>query len=82
MRDFSNSGNNSKLSYDFVCLGSYTITAYSHIDFLPATFKPYNSQDESSNHNSYNDASDVDRIFLNAGQEPGVDYSIEYKKVD
>lgn len=33
LRAFSDSGNNSKLSYNFVCLGSYTITAYSQIDF-------------------------------------------------
>lgn len=82
MRAFSDSGKNSKLSYNFVCLGSYTITAYSQINFLPATFTPYNNQEESSNYNSYNDASDVDRIFLSTGQDPDVDYSIEYKKVD
>lgn len=40
LRAFIDSGNNSKLSYNFVCLGSYTITAYSQIDFLPATFTP------------------------------------------
>ncbi|MBK0082318.1 hypothetical protein IAE51_00055 [Lactococcus sp. S64] len=82
MRAFSDSGKNSKLSYNFVCLGSYTITAYSQINFLPATFTPYNNQEESSNYNSYNDASDVDRIFLSTGQDPDVDYSIECKKVD
>lgn len=82
MRAFSDSGNNSKLSYNFVCLGTYTITAYSQIDFLPATYTPYNNQDYTPNYNSHNNASDVDRIFLDTGQEPNVDSNNEYKKVD
>jgi hypothetical protein len=78
LRAFSDSENNSKLSYNFVALGTYTITAYSQISFLPATYTPYNNQDNTSNIS----ASDLDRIFLDTGQEPNVDSNNEYKKVD